>query len=139
MSFPTSLETVGFFSGISMIMITTDIYCISLLPLHSLFQLAIDLLSPAPISISVPFIENNRLASLVKANGFSREASQSKHSKSLKEGRATAGFVNLDSQVLLHICAFIYVCVCVCVCWRDKESERATERERKGRSSPLHH
>lgn len=45
--------------------ITTDIYCISLLPMHSLFFLHIDLLSLGPISICVPFIENNRLACFV--------------------------------------------------------------------------
>lgn len=121
-----------FFSRISMIMIATDIYCITLSPLHRLFQLTIDLLSPAPNSICVPFTKNNRLASLVKANGFSREASQSKHCKSLKEGRATGGFVNLESQVLLHISALmsvsVRVCMFACVCWRDKESDTKSER-----------
>lgn len=73
-------------------MITTDIYCIFLMLVLMLFLL---LYRPAPKSISVPFIENNRLASLFKASGSSREASSSKHSKSLKGGRTFKGFYQL--------------------------------------------
>lgn len=94
------------------------IYNVSLL--RRLFVHNIDLLSSAPISTSVPFIENNRLATLVKANGFSRGASYSKHCKSLKERMSNGGFVNLYIQMLPHI----YACVCVCVSKRDIKSEK---------------
>lgn len=52
------------------------------------------------------------MASLVKANGFSGESSSSTHSKSLKEGRTTAGFV---TRAVRYCNMFVYIRVCVCV------------------------
>ncbi|TKS70022.1 CUB and sushi domain-containing protein 1 [Collichthys lucidus] len=58
-------------------------------------QHSIDLLAPAPISICVPFIENNRMASFSQKP---MDLAGKRLSKSLKEGSTTGGFVNLDSQ-----------------------------------------
>lgn len=79
----------------------------------------------APIGVCAPFTENNKLASLVKADEFSWEASQSKHGKSLKEGRKegrdTGGFDHLEVR-----CCYKFVCVCACVLQivRDSEEEQ---------------
>lgn len=70
---PSIFENVGFFNRTSMIVIMTDICCISLHDqcIAACYRPVI----PASISICLPFTENNRLVSLVKANGFSRGAS----------------------------------------------------------------
>lgn len=87
------------FGGMPTILIT-DICRVTLLPFRRLFWLAIDLLSLAAIGVCAPFAGNNK-----SAQEFSGEASPSKHSKSLKEGRTAGGFDHLEVRCC---CEFLW-------------------------------